>query len=631
MKILVSVLVFLALAVALLLALPFLIDLNPLAARYKPQIESALGRAVDFTEIRLTLWPRLGARLSGVTVMDDPAFLAAPFALLSALDIGVQLRPLLSGRIVVDEIALRDPVITIVKNAQGLLNVSTLGAAGSPPSATVDGPASPSGSSGNPLRLLALLAVDRVSLAGGRLTYRDLSSRTPTEYTLQDLHIVLQQVHLGATPSLTLRTVLQPYDLVVTLDGAAGPLTESGDLDNVAARIGIGKIEAKVEGRLTNGRADFTVAAPSIAAGDVPLDLGLERPLLVKDFTAHIVSPYPSPPGRGAMDMMTVDPLSLALVMGGSTLFLTGSLRAGELTIDGASPVLHSVDVPVGMGALAAPVHLERVRARVQVNLSANAVDTRLRIPTFDCQVWGGRVTAAGSLAMHEIPAPFIGRLTVRDLQVASLMLMLGAKGVRVSGTAAADLALRGRGTTMPELTRSLVGTGRLSVADGTLEGVDLAQEALLLLKVLGVSASQLRGTAFSSLEGAWAIANGVAELERFQIESQEARVKARGTIGFDQTVNLHAQVALSETLSAKVAVSPVLRLASRGGQVTVPILIRGTMTAPSYTLDTAAIAGSVQEQLKDRVGLAAEKVLKGKAGARVQQGMDALKRLFGE
>lgn len=631
MKILVSVLVCLTLAVALLLALPFLIDLNPLVARYKPQIESALGRTVDFKEIRLTLWPRLGARLSGVTVMDDPAFLAAPFASLSSLDIGVQLRPLLSGRIVVDEIALRDPVITIVKNAQGLLNVSTLGAAGSPPPSTVGGPTSPSGSSGNPLRLLALLAVDRVSLAGGRLTYRDLSSRAPTEYSLQDLHIVLQQVHLGATPSFTLRTMLQPYDLVVTLDGTAGPLTESGDLDNVAARIGIGNIEAKVEGGLTNGRADFTVAAPSIAAGDLPLDLRLERPLLVKDFTAHFVSPYPTPPGKGVMDVMTVDPLSLALAMGSSTLSLTGSLRAGELTIDAAAPVLHSVDVPVGMGALAAPVDLERVRARVQVNLSANAADTRLRIPTFDCQVWGGRVTAAGSLSMHGVPAPFSGTLTVRDLQVASLMPVLGGKGVRVSGTAAADLALRGRGTTMPELTRSLAGTGRLSIADGTLEGVDLAQEALLLLKVLGVSASQLRGTAFSSLEGAWTIANGVADLERFQIQSREASVNARGTIGFDQTVNLHAQVALSETLSAKVATSPVLRLASRGGRVTVPMLIRGTMTAPSYALDTAAIAGSVQEQLKDRVGLAAEKVLKGKAGARVQQGMDALKRLFGE
>lgn len=631
MKILGSILVALVFVVGLLFALPFLVDLSPLVARYKPQIESVLGRSVDVGGIRLTLWPRLGARLSGVTVMDDPAFAKAPFAAFSSLDIGVQLRPLLSGQIVVEEIALRDPVITIVKDAQGRVNVSTVGAAGSPSSSTSEGPTAPTHPPENPLRLLALLAVDRVSLGGGRLTYRDLSVQPPAEYALQDLDILLQHVHLGEVPSLTMRMVMQPQDIPITLDGTAGPLKESGDFERVAVQVGVGKVTVNVRGQLAQGRADVTLAAPMVALRDLPIALPVERPLSVKDFTAHVVGPYPIPSGMSVVDAMTVDPLSLALVMGSSTLTVTGSLRAGEITVDGTAPVIHSVDLPVKIDALAAPVDFERVHARVQMALSAGAADTRLRMSTFDVHTLGGQVTATGTVAMQGGPAPFTGTLAVRDLQLGALMPVLGVKGVRVSGAATADLSLRGRGMTMPELTRALAGTGRVTIKDGTLEGVDLAREAVLLLKGLGVSASQLQGTVFSSLDGAWTIANGVVDLERFQIEGRDARVNAQGTIGFDQVVNLRAQVALSEALSATVAASPVMRLALRGGRVTVPVRIGGTIAAPVYALDTTAIAGTVQEQVKDRVRVEAEKLLKGKTGARVQQGVDALKRMFGD
>ena len=130
MKIVIGLLIVLVLVVGGILALPFLIDLNRYQDQYKPLIEDALNRKVQLQDIRLTIWPRIGARVAGFTVLDDPAFGSSPFASLASLDIGVKLMPLFSGKVEVEEITLRHPVITVIKNKNGVLNVSTIGRTG---------------------------------------------------------------------------------------------------------------------------------------------------------------------------------------------------------------------------------------------------------------------------------------------------------------------------------------------------------------------------------------------------------------------------------------------------------------------------------------------------------------------
>ncbi|MER3485591.1 MAG: trigger factor, partial [Chloroflexota bacterium] len=186
-------------------------------------IEDALNRKVTLSDIKLTIVPRLGVRVAGFTVMDDPAFDSGPFASLSSLDVGVKLLPLLSGRVEVEEIVLEEPVITVIKNRQGVMNISTLGKQGPKmPEAPKEAP--PPEVEG-PLRALAMLAVDRVSLSGGKLMYLDQSAPKPTNLTIQDLQVLLQSVRLGEMPRLHLAAVVQPYNIPVRLDGIAGPLT----------------------------------------------------------------------------------------------------------------------------------------------------------------------------------------------------------------------------------------------------------------------------------------------------------------------------------------------------------------------------------------------------------------------
>lgn len=164
MKIAIGLLVLVVLLVGGVFALPFLVDLNKYQDQYKPLIEEALNRKVQLQDIRLTVWPRIGARVAGFALLDDPAFSSGSFASLSSLDVGVKLMPLLSGKVEVEEITLHNPVITVIKNKNRVLNASTIGRKGVP---VPEKPSrAPIPSTEGPLKLLALLAVDRVSLDG---------------------------------------------------------------------------------------------------------------------------------------------------------------------------------------------------------------------------------------------------------------------------------------------------------------------------------------------------------------------------------------------------------------------------------------------------------------------------------
>jgi AsmA protein len=281
MKIAMGLLVLVVLLVGLVLALPFLIDLNKYQDQYKPLIEDALNRKVQIQDIRLTVWPRIGARVAGFAVLDDPAFSPGSFASLSSLDVGVKLMPLLSGKVEVEEITLHQPVITVIKNQKGVLNVSTIGRKGVP---VPEKPSrAPIPSTEGPLKILALLAVDRVSIDAGKLTYRDLSAAKPTEYVLQDLEVFLQSVRLGQTPSVHVGSLVQPFNLPVKLDGTFGPLRETMDIDAINFQLGLGKTAFAITGKAAGNDAIINISSPVINTANLPVALPLKTPVEIKD------------------------------------------------------------------------------------------------------------------------------------------------------------------------------------------------------------------------------------------------------------------------------------------------------------------------------------------------------------
>jgi len=90
----------------------------------------------------------------------------------------------------------------------------------------------------------------------------------------------------------------------------------------------------------------------------------------------------------------------------------------------------------------------------------------------------------------------------------------------------------------------------------------------------------------------------------------------------------------LSQALSQKITRSfPAARLTLAGDRLNVPLLITGTLQAPSYGLDSKALTAKVQEQAKHKIQEALDDFLKGttKPEDLKQKGQDLLKGLFGQ
>lgn len=548
MKIMMGLLVVVVSLVVLILSLPFLIDLNKYQDHYKPLIEDALNRKIQLQDIRLTIWPRVGARVAGFVVLDDPAFGSDPFTTLTSLDIGVKLMPLLSGKVEVEEITLRDPVITVIKNKNGVLNVSTIGRTG------VAVPKTPSRapipSAEGPLKILALLAVDQVSIAGGKLTYRDLSAGQPTEYVLQDMAVLLQSIRLGQIPSLQFNTLVQPFNLPVTLDGTFGPLKETVDIDAINLRLGLGKTDFTIAGKIVGQNATVNISSPAINTANLPMTLPLNEPIDIKN-----------------------------------------------------------------------------------LQIAAEVKGQEAKLDTLSFQVFDGQVNGKGALVTGSDAPPFSSAVTIQGLQLGPALAAVSAAHVSISGTAGADLALQGRGFSMPDLTKALEGTSHVAVKDGKIEGVNLLQEAISILKVAGISLDNANATAFSTIETDLAIKQGIINVQRLLMDSHDFQATGGGTIGFDQTLNLTVNLNLSQGLSQKIAgASPVAKLAMKEGRLSLPLIITGTAQAPSYGLDMKGMTGKAQEQVKKKVEEAVGGVLKGttKPQDLKQQSQDLLKGLFG-
>lgn len=281
MKILIGLLLLVVLLVGAVLSLPFLVDLNKYQDQYKPIIEEALNRQVQLQDIRLTIWPRIGATVAGFAVMDDPSFGSGPFASLSSLDVGVKVMPLLSGQVEVEEVTLRNPVITVIKNKNGVLNASTIGRKGV---AVPEAPSrAPIPSVEGPLKILAMLAVDKVSIDGGKLTYRDQSVATATEYVLQDLELLLRDVRLGQTPNLHVASLVQPFNMPVKLNGTFGPLKDTMDVEAINFQLSVGKTDFTITGKAADHNATVNVSSPVINTANLPIALPFKKPVEIKN------------------------------------------------------------------------------------------------------------------------------------------------------------------------------------------------------------------------------------------------------------------------------------------------------------------------------------------------------------
>lgn len=218
-------------------------------------------RHLAIDELRIvSLWPALGLRLEGIALSERAS--EQRFAAIGRAQVSVQVRPLLSGEIVVDGVALEGVEATLIRRADGSLNIADLLEAKEKPT---------------PRRL----AIADFRLDGGRLDWRDErgGGAGTLELALATGVIVADtgaHRHRIESPRLKLRTA----DVEAKLDAAAidaggGEVGIEGLKLDLAARTG----EAKIAARLAMA-ASLRAAGPALTLERIEGQLDIEHPRL---------------------------------------------------------------------------------------------------------------------------------------------------------------------------------------------------------------------------------------------------------------------------------------------------------------------------------------------------------------
>jgi len=177
------------------------------------------------------------------------------------------------------------------------------------------------------------------------------------------------------------------------------------------------------------------------------------------------------------------------------------------------------------------------------------------------------------------------------------------------TGTGNIGLKLTAQGFDAGQIKKSLNGTAAIAFRDGKIEGVDLVkliEQARALRdaargKPVAVKTTESDATVFKSLTANVRVVNGIAQNDDLALDGANLRATGRGTADL-------ARETLDYRLKATVAEG-----ADRRG-TTVPVIIAGTFTNPSYNVDFGELLKQeAEKQIEKKLQKGLEQLLQPK------------------
>jgi AsmA protein len=196
----------------IVIAVPLFINVDSFRPDLEKKISAALNRTVHIGKIDASLLSG-GATASDITIEDDPAFNKGPFLKASSVKVGVELMPLIfSKQLKVTSLTVQKPDITLLKNAAGKWNYSTIGAGPQQKGPEPSGKSAPD------------VSVDKFEIADGTVRVGHSGGHAAgKESVYQNVNLVAHNISAHSAMPFTLSASL-PGGGKMSLDGQAGPL-----------------------------------------------------------------------------------------------------------------------------------------------------------------------------------------------------------------------------------------------------------------------------------------------------------------------------------------------------------------------------------------------------------------------
>jgi len=226
------VLIVVGVLIVLVLVVPFLIPVNQFRPTIEEKASAALGRKVELGNLSLSL---ISGSLSAdnISIGDDPKFSSSPFLTAKSLNVGVEILPLIFSKTLnVTGITIDMPQVTLLHNAAGLWNYSSLGGAAAKSKA-----AKSSGSS----NAAADLTIKKLDLKNGSIIIGSVNSQKRSTYDHVD--VTASNVAMTSQFPVTVTADL-PSGGKFKLDGVVGPIDEADTaLTPLTAKLNVSSLD----------------------------------------------------------------------------------------------------------------------------------------------------------------------------------------------------------------------------------------------------------------------------------------------------------------------------------------------------------------------------------------------------
>ena len=638
-------------------------------------------------KVELAVWPEVSLRLGRITLSEPGG--KEEFAALDSARVAVAVMPLLSKQVQVQRIELAGLKATLVKRKDGTLNIADLvggekQTAGKSPSGVP--PGTQSAGAGATANSPVQLDIAGIKISNAQLTWRDEKSGSTTSLSNLDIGSgriladgarqslavdALSIAAKGKTGDDVFEMKLDAPKLLLSPEKSAGEVlslaaTLTGSKRNITAKLALSGVEGNAKA-LRIGKLALDLDAK---AGETTAKGRLESPVTV-DLAAQILAlenlagkidiAHPQMPmkqlalpiaGKLRTDLAKqsatlelgtkFDDSKIALklnVAKFAPLALGFDLDIDQLNVDKYLPPAaakpaekapkddkldfsalkgHDVHGTIRIGALqASKLKLAKLNATLKL------AGGRLDVAPLSLSLYEG--TANGSLMLNANGNQLALKQNLAGISISPLMKDLADKDLLEGrGNVALDIASRGESVTA--MKKALGGTASLSLKDGAIKGINLAQSLRDIKGKLGArqdTTQQARAgdkTDFSELTASLKIANGVARNDDLAMKSPFLRLTGAGDIDIG-----------SGQMNYVAKASVVSTSAGQGGKdlehlkgLTVPVRVSGPFESLSYKLELGSL---VADAAKAKVEEKKEEI-KAKAQDQVK---DKLKGLFGK
>jgi len=626
-----------ALLGAALLGVWLLVNPNQFKGRIAAAVKESTGRELQLTgDIKLSVFPWIALELGPATLGNPPGFSEEPFLSLAHASVRVKLLPLLRERLEVGHVDVDGLNVRLRKNAEGRGNWQDSDPSSHPSTVDADHGAARSGAP------LARLHVQhgRVSYEG--MTFENITLETGTAAAAQvvpvratfDANRGIPGERLSMTAQFDLSEDAQALQWQLAAVNFSGTLTRvradrptHWDLSAPLLQVNLAQQTLAVPafamsyaGAHVNGQVSAThilddlslrgsASLPPLVLRELAPRLGIALPTTrdaraLSALSASTDFAY----GAGAVSLSNVHVRLDDTALQGHIQFPTAGKGAIEFDLTADQIDLDRYRAPQGAtadpsaaddaGRSATPLdargtfrlntaHVARMDlSSLRINLVAEG--NVIHLFPIEAQIDGGRYSGDITLDRHGAAPTLTVDEHLTGVDMARLLAGTAQKG-RLSGRATLNLKATARGASVDAFLKTLSGHLEANLAQGALEGIDVAYEMGLAQALIDKSTAPPRAntghTPFEVFQTSAQIVNGVAETHDLTIASSALKVSGQGR------ANLSSK-AIDFKLLAVVATAPAR-------STDIPLKVTGTYTDPTVRPDIEAVA---KDQLKQKL-----------------------------